>query len=1316
YMSSAALGGTTRMRVRLDNTINGPNPDPCGNSTFGQVEDYTLNVTPPPCAPPVATTSIIPDCGNFQFSVDVNVTSLGDGASVTVTDNQGNPAQTGGLGTYSFGPYFNGTNVTYQISFGPEPLCDSYVSTTYACNPPNQDCASATALTVSPQGQCNTVNGSTIGAALEPMTGSGCINNAISLPAVYYSFVATGFAHYVHVAGINTATVFNASVYDGCNGNELSCEFDPDSTLVSGLVAGNTYIIRVVSLDGANFEVCVTESGIVPLANDTCSNAAAVAIAPYGNCTPTTGTLIGATGSPQANPACVNQSLGLIDVYYSFVANGTRQIISMAQDSTNLVYFISAYDACGGTELLCALVGPGFDAPGTEYSLAGLTPGNTYYIRVASRSADGGTFSLCVMDPPPPTQVQCGGALVDESYCMTGVEDHQWAYHSNGTGAFTLTFNSGLIDDFTYHQLIVYDGPDANSPILFQNETFPNDPTDLTGITVTATGQDLFMTLVTDGVYLYNPCFSWTVQCSYHPDLPCNANPIACDQNYPGLTTGLGHNLPAGACPFNGAASTGGTEWFVYTATSDQAVSLSTCGTADFDTRISVFSGADCSNLSCLALNDDYQGCSGGSSQVTFNTINGNSYWIAVMGAGAAEGSYTLSVICSPICTPPANDVCADAITLSNNVADGTGLPATYTTTCATGDGPTTCSGTLPVQGVWFTFNSGNYTHALLTLVDNGDNATYTATTLDYARFTGACASIGATGNAGCATDASGLNVMNVTPNTEYRLLVYNTGGTGVAGTFGMMVEHPALNDAAITAIINPAAGLLCGSSMAPQVTLLNNGDNNLTSVQITYGLSGGASHVYNWTGNLAYGQSVNITLPTVPAETGLGQTLTVASSLPNGVADDIPANDSQGVLLDVGGEAVVVNIMTDNDASGLSWQIYDEAFNVVAQNGTMGNNTLVSEYHCLSTTNGNCFQLYITDAFGDGLCCANGNGYWELRTPTGGLLLRDLFDASVDGFSSPTGTPATPSYGFGHSFCLPAGPGYILPTECGIFTNAPGNKVYCNKVTGATQYQFEFSNPDAGFIRRIVRTTTYVHFWDMVANPLVPGVHYFARVRTNVAGPVASAHFGNGCETGLAPLVPCSELIPAPNYGHSCNETRAFNPPTNNSFIYATPVPGASQYQFRIFNNSEGYDQVFTRNTYILQLKWNNTVAPPLANGSTYSVLVNVKLGTVWSGFCGQTCTITIDNSTGGGTFASMEQSSFGETTMWPNPVRDGLVNLSIGGLQDVDQNIAVDIQDIYGKQVFAKEFGNSGERFSTILQLPKDIASGVYMVNITV
>jgi hypothetical protein len=411
------------------------------------------------------------------------------------------------------------------------------------------------------------------------------------------------------------------------------------------------------------------------------------------------------------------------------------------------------------------------------------------------------------------------------------------------------------------------------------------------------------------------------------------------------------------------------------------------------------------------------------------------------------------------------------------------------------------------------------------------------------------------------------------------------------------------------------------------------------------------------------------------------------------------------------GGNEVVVNITVDYNALDLSWQITDAGNVVIASEAlTMADdNTNYSRTVCLGSSPADaCYGFKLMDSYGDGL---SGMGNWELRTTSGKVLLRDDF---ATGSSTPPATPASPAYGSVHSFCLPEGPANIAATECGIFNNQQGNKVYCNKVTGATQYQFEFSDPDAGFIRRIVRTTNYVTFWDMVSNPLVPGVHYFARVRTNVAGPVANAHFGSGCDMGLAPTVPCSQLIMAPNYGHSCNETRVFN--SNSSFIYATPVAGASQYQFRIFNAGEGYDQTFTRNTYILQLKWNSSVAPPLVNGSTYNVEVNVKVGTVWSGFCGTTCAITIDNGGNNNAFANMEQASFGETTLWPNPVRDGQVSLNIGGLKDAQQQISVDVQDIYGKQVYAKQYGNSGDRFNTILQLPSDIASGVYMVNITV
>ncbi|MBK6408756.1 MAG: fibronectin type III domain-containing protein [Flavobacteriales bacterium] len=916
HMSAHALAGTTRMRIRLDNTINGPQNSPCGNSGFGQVEDYTLDVTAAPCTAPTATATPVPDCGNFQFTVNVDVTSVGDApGNVTVDDDQGSAQQNGPTGTYTFGPYPNGTNVTYLVSFGTA-LCDEYVSTTYACTPTNQACGSAQGLTVYPENGCVMTNGSTFNASTEPMTGSGCVNNVLTLPTVYYSFVATGFAQNIT---LNFASgSFNASVFDACGGNELSCSgFNSGTTLVSGLTLNNTYYVRVASTGTGNFTLCVSESSVQPVSNDDCANADPVTLSAYGACTPTIGQLLGATHSAQANPSCVNPTLGTADVFYSFVANGDRQIITMSQDSTNKVYMLAAYNGCGGTQLLCKLIGPTFDALGTEYMVTGLTANNTYIVRVLCRPAEAGPFALCVMDPPPPVQVNCGGAVVDEFYQPVDNDNQYWAYHSNGTGAFTLTFNSGDIESFTWDKLTIRDGVDGNAPILYQN---PSAQTDLTGVTVTATGSDLFMTLTTDGS-VTPTLFDWTVQCAYHPGQACNANPVDCGLTYPGLTTGLGHNMPANACPFNGPASTGGAEWFVYTAASDQAVTVSTCGQAGFDTRISVFSGADCNNLTCLGMMDDSPGCPGGSSTLTFNTVTNNSYWIAVSGSGAQEGSYSLSLICSPVCTPPGNDLCGSATGVNNTVADGTGMPTEYTNVCATVDAPTTCSGTLPVQGVWFTFNTGNFDHTLITLLDNDEDNQYSASTLNYALYSGLCDGLGATNSVSCVVDAGGINVENVTQNTWYRLLVYNTGGSGISGTFGLLVEHPAHNDASITAILDPAPGLLCGTTMAPQVTLLNNGDNNLTSVQITYGLSLGIPYVHNWTGNLAYGASANVTLPTVPAQAGPAQTLSISTSLPNGVADDIPANDGQNVAVDVGGEALVVVIQNDaNDGSGLYW------------------------------------------------------------------------------------------------------------------------------------------------------------------------------------------------------------------------------------------------------------------------------------------------------------------------------------------------------------------------------------------------------------
>ncbi|RYE18426.1 MAG: hypothetical protein EOP51_21995, partial [Sphingobacteriales bacterium] len=63
--------GATRMRVRMHDTSLGPNATPCGASTYGQVEDYTVNFVP--CVPATVTTqpaNATVSCGaNTTFSV-----------------------------------------------------------------------------------------------------------------------------------------------------------------------------------------------------------------------------------------------------------------------------------------------------------------------------------------------------------------------------------------------------------------------------------------------------------------------------------------------------------------------------------------------------------------------------------------------------------------------------------------------------------------------------------------------------------------------------------------------------------------------------------------------------------------------------------------------------------------------------------------------------------------------------------------------------------------------------------------------------------------------------------------------------------------------------------------------------------------------------------------------------------------------------------------------------------------------------------------------------------------------------------------------
>jgi polyhydroxybutyrate depolymerase len=106
-----------------------------------------------------------------------------------------------------------------------------------------------------------------------------------------------------------------------------------------------------------------------------------------------------------------------------------------------------------------------------------------------------------------------------------------------------------------------------------------------------------------------------------------------------GATDG-GPGLPA-ECDEGFGNGFGSDIWYTLTADQAAGIIVSTCDTADFDTRLALYTECDGVLIAC---NDDGSGCSGYTSRMSFTGVEGETYLLRVGGFDGERGTGTISV------------------------------------------------------------------------------------------------------------------------------------------------------------------------------------------------------------------------------------------------------------------------------------------------------------------------------------------------------------------------------------------------------------------------------------------------------------------------------------------------------------------------------------------------------------------------------------------------------------------------------------------------------------------------------------------------
>jgi hypothetical protein len=181
-----------------------------------------------------------------------------------------------------------------------------------------------------------------------------------------------------------------------------------------------------------------------------------------------------------------------------------------------------------------------------------------------------------------------------------------------------------------------------------------------------------------------------------------------------------------------------------------------------------------------------------------------------------------------------------------------------------------------------------------------------------------------------------------------------------------------------------------CSGSVAPVITLRNNGNNTVTSMTIKYFVNSGTPATYTWTGNLPTLKETVVSLPAYTFTPLASDTLKIYSEQVNNVTDEYTKNDTVTVTF-ISPPITTKNfallfLRTDNAPQETTWDVRNSSGTVIDSGGPYSLAT--HSYHDTVHLDGmGCYTFTIYDAGGNGICCTNGQGIYQLSTSAGTVI-----------------------------------------------------------------------------------------------------------------------------------------------------------------------------------------------------------------------------------------------------------------------------------------------------------------------------------------